>query len=277
MSPTWRSDDGPPPVPTRFAGKIKAAIKGSLLVLVLVLGVVLTGLVRLVEAPLRGTARPWSGWITVGVCRIALRLLGLRVTTRGTPMRGTGAYVANHSSWLDIFVLNAGVPLFFVSKAEVAAWPGIGRLARLTGTVFVRRAAREADQQRVMLAERVRQGHRLLFFPEGTSTDGQRVLRFKPTLFAALTSDSLTGEAAVQPVTVAYQAPEGLDPRFHGWWGDMEFGPHMIQMLAAPSGGRVSVTWHDPLRVADFENRKNLSQAAEAAVRAAHPMGHVDA
>ncbi len=191
-------------------------------------------------------------------------------------MQAEGILVANHSSWLDIFALNAGAPLYFVSKVEVADWPGIGLLARLTGTVFVRRDAREAGRQAAMLEDRILAGHRLLFFPEGTSTDGQRVLPFKPTLFASVFSERLRETALIQPVTVSYQAPEGYDPRFYGWWGDMEFGPHLLHLLAASKSGCVTVTWHTPLCVNAHKDRKEIARTAEAAVRAAHPHGHTD-
>lgn len=272
MSPTWRSGDVPAFPRLGLRAAVKAGIRAILLLTLLLGGVVLKLMLRLFEAPVYGASRPWTGWITVGVCRAALWILGLRVRTDGQPMRRAGVYVANHSSWLDIFVLNAGAPLFFVSKAEVATWPGIGWLARVTGTVFVRRSAREAGKQRNLLEERLRTGQHLLIFPEGTSTDGRRVLPFKPTLFAALFSETLS-ELAVQPVTVVYRAPDGLDPRFFGWWGDMEFGSHLLQVLAAPRGGEVLVTWHTPLQVDGFPDRKSLSAAAEKLVRSAHPQG----
>jgi lyso-ornithine lipid O-acyltransferase len=97
-------------------------------------------------------------------------------------MQHKGALVANHASWLDIFTLNACDRIYFVSKSEVAGWPGIGWLARATGTVFINRQGREAQMQKLLFEARLRAGHRLLFFPEGTSTDGQRVLDFKSTL-----------------------------------------------------------------------------------------------
>lgn len=272
MSPTWRSEDLPRYPALSLSAWLKAGARGMLLILILLLGMIATVMVRVVEAPLHGIARPWTGWVTVLVCRLVLRVLALPVQTVGTPMKLPGIYVANHSSWLDIFVLNAGVPLFFVSKEEVAKWPGIGWLARLTGTVFVRRSARDAGEQRKMLEDRLTAGHRLLIFPEGTSTDGQRVLSFKPTLFAALYSDRLSG-LSLQPVTIVYHAPGTVDPRFLGWWGDMDFGPHLIQVLAAPRGGRVEVTWHTPLSVSVHVDRKSLAAAAEKLVKAAHPHG----
>ena len=183
-------------------------------------------------------------------------------------MRGRAArqtpLVANHSSWLDIFALNAAARVFFVATAEVACWPGIGWLARATGTVFVRRVRGDAARQRTELAARLAAGHALLFFPEGTSTDGRRVLPFKPTLFAAIHEK---GAGKVQPVTVVYTAPPGEDAAYYGWWGDMEFGTHLLALLAGPRGGTVEMTFHAPLDVADYPNRKVLAKAAEHAVR----------
>ena len=224
-------------------------------------------MVRLVERPLFGPRRPLTPWITQFVCRSAFVILGMRFATRGQPMRGAGAVVANHASWLDIFALNARKRIYFVSKSEVANWPGIGWLARATGTVFITRTARDAAAQRRVFEERLGAGHKLLFFPEGTSTDGRQVLPFKTTLFAAFFAEELRASLSVQPVTVIYHAPEGADARFYGWWGDMEFGAHLLQTLAARPQGGVTVIYHTPLRVRDFADRKTLARACEEAVR----------
>jgi 1-acyl-sn-glycerol-3-phosphate acyltransferase len=232
-------------------------------------GLVLLLLLRLPERLVHGLHRPWTPHITRLVCRGALRILGLRLVRRGTPMQGDGAVVANHGSWLDIFVLNACDLVYFVAKAEVHGWAGIGWLARATGTVFIARKGTEAKAQEALLADRLRAGHRLLFFPEGTSTDAQRILPFKSTLFAAFLAEGLRDRLAVQPVTVLYRAPPGEEARFYGWWGDMDFAGHLMRMLAAPRHGAVEVTFHAPLRVADFPDRKALAAAAEAAVRQA--------
>lgn len=267
MTTTWTSGDDPTPGPITAAGWLRVALRG------LVLGVVTFGclglllLVRLVERPLFGLRRPLTPWITQFVCRSAFVILGMRYSTRGQPMRGSGAVVANHASWLDIFALNARKRIYFVSKSEVANWPGIGWLARATGTVFITRTARDAAAQRRVFEERLGAGHKLLFFPEGTSTDGRRVLPFKTTLFAAFFAEELRASLSVQPVTVIYQAPEGADARFYGWWGDMEFGAHLLQTLAARPQGGVTVIYHTPLRVRDFADRKALARACEEAVR----------
>jgi len=229
--------------------------------------------VRLLERPIFGLRRPLTPWITQFVCITSLMTLGIRVRRQGRPMTERGAIVANHGSWLDIYTLNACARIYFVSKAEVAKWPGIGWLARATGTVFINRRGGEARAQQSLFEQRLRAGHHLLFFPEGTSTDGQRIIPFKSTLFAAFFAPDLKDILSVQPVTVVYRAPPGMDPRFHGWWGGMSFGPHLKQMLAAPGGGSVDIIFHDPISVAQAGDRKRLATKAEAAVRAGHPSG----
>ena len=177
--------------------------------------------------------------------------------------------VANHSSWLDVLALNAQAPLVFVAKSEVAGWPGIGWLARASGTLFVRREARgEAAAQVRALAERLAAGQTLMFFPEGTSTDNRRVLPFRSALFAGLLSPGLPEGTCVQPVTLRYQAPPSADTRFYAWFGGASFGPHFLAVLAARQQGSVQITFQPPIPVAG-RDRKALAAQAESAVRSA--------
>jgi 1-acyl-sn-glycerol-3-phosphate acyltransferase len=266
---TWTGPSDPPPAERIGpAGWLRAALRGLALAVVNFGGLALLLLLRAVERPVWGLRRPLTPWITQAVCLASLAILGLRREVRGRVMAQDGAVVANHASWLDIYALNASKRIYFVAKREVASWPGIGWLARATGTVFIRRDRREARAQRALLARRLEAGHKLLFFPEGTSTDGLRVLPFKTTLFAAFTDPALRERIWVQPVTLAYRAPPGADARIYGWWGTMGFAGHLLRMLALRRHGRVVVTYHPPLRVAEFADRKALARAAEAAVRA---------
>ncbi|SMX28239.1 2-acyl-glycerophospho-ethanolamine acyltransferase [Pelagimonas phthalicica] len=267
MSPTWDPGERPPDVRISALGWGLVAIRVPILLVVIFGGLLVLLALRLVERPLFGMERPVTPWITQTVCRITLKVMGLRLMVSGPRMIGPGAIVANHASWLDIFVLNSRKNVYFVSKAEVAVWAGIGWLARATGTVFINRDRREAQKHARIIEDRLLHGHRLLFFPEGTSTDSRRVLPFKTTLFAAFFSPRLEHELQVQPVSVIYKAPRGQDPRFYGWWGDMDFGPSLIQLLAQPRQGSVTLTYHDPVRVDAFENRKALAAALEAQVR----------
>ncbi|MCF6272024.1 MAG: 1-acyl-sn-glycerol-3-phosphate acyltransferase [Rhodobacteraceae bacterium] len=255
---------GPLPKPGLIGG-LRLMVRLPVIVIAFVVLVVLFLLVRLVEKATGGKrvsgalARLWG--------RVGHGLSGLRLEIVGREMAHGGAIVANHSSWLDIFVLHSAAHIHFVSKAEVASWPVIGWMARVTGTVFIERRPSAAKHQQAQLAERIAAGDKLCFFPEGTSTDGLRVLPFKSTLFGVFQSDSLRDLVWVQPVTVSYFPPKGRDTRFYGWWGDMYFGPHALMILGLSVGGRVRVTFHAPLKVADFEGRKPLAKAAEIAVR----------
>ncbi|WP_340241174.1 lysophospholipid acyltransferase family protein [Sulfitobacter pontiacus] len=277
MSAAWDSADHPTPVSVGPLGWVLMLLRGMTLASVVLVGLVILLAIRLIERPLYGQGRPVTPHITQIVCKIAFWIMGLRRAVIGTPMRHRGAVVANHTSWLDIFSLNAAQRIYFVSKSEVASWPGIGWLAKATGTLFIERNPKHARKQTEVFQRRLLDNHRLLFFPEGTSTDGLQVLPFKTTLFQSFFAPELRDLIWVQPVTVVYTAPDGTDPRFYGWWGDMSFGGHLLRTLASLRQGQVTTIYHTPLAVADFENRKALAQACEAQVRAAHPSGGIAA
>lgn len=270
MSQRW--DNGiHPDMPTLgVADWLRVIARGAVLIVLVFGGLLILLVTRLVERPLYGQHRPVTPHITQFVCCNALRVLGIRLDVTGTPMTGRGAVVANHTSWLDIFTLNAAKRIYFVSKSEVASWLGIGWLARATGTVFIERNPKRAQAQTEVFRDRLLARHKLLFFPEGTSTDGQQVLAFKTTLFQSFFAEDLKDEIAVQPVSVNYTAPAGMDVRFYGWWGEMTFGTHLLATLGTARQGRVHVIYHPELKVADFANRKLLAVACEEAVRAGH-------
>ena len=260
-SPTWHSDDVPPHRRPTTAGWVLVALRAIACAVILTTGVATMAALRIIERPLNGPRRPWSPYITQTVCRLILRVIGLRRRFQGLPSLTAGTIVANHSSWLDILVLNAGQRVTFVAKSEVAGWPGIGLLARITGTMFVQRTRRAAAQQVANLKQAIAAGHQIVLFAEGTSTDGRRVLPFKPTLFAALT------DVALQPVSIAYTAPQDRDPRFYGWWGGMDLGPHLLDVMATWRQGRVDVTYHPTHVPQDGDTRKTLATQLEITVR----------
>jgi lyso-ornithine lipid O-acyltransferase len=267
---TWLGS-APPPPPRRLtaADWLRILRRGGTLCLVLVAGLVVLLMLRTIERPFYGARRPVTGEIPRVVLLLACWLIGLHRVQRGTPMTGLGAAVANHASWLDIFVLNAADDVLFVAKSEVAGWPGIGWLARATGTIFVRRARGAAAEQTAELAKTIARGDRPLLFPEGTSSDGARVLPFKPALFAAFSGPGRAAQR-VQPIALRYSAPEGEDPRLYSWWGDMGFGPHLLQVLALPQQGTVTVAYLPPRTAGPEACRKRLAAACEADIRAEH-------
>jgi 1-acyl-sn-glycerol-3-phosphate acyltransferase len=204
-------------------------------------------------------ARFWS--------RAMLRVMGVRRRVVGVPTPGGGVWLANHASWADILAVRSVRTVNFVSKAEVRGWPGVGWIAAVCDTVFIERKRTMAHEHRNVLAERLRAGELLCVFPEGTSSDGLRVLPFKSTLLAALFDRDAEAHAVVQPVTINWIAPPGQPPEFFGWWGDMGFDDHIWEVLCRCRGGEVEVVLHQPAHVSDFADRKHLTRWAEAAVR----------
>lgn len=261
---SWDELDPPElPEPTlkgRVVAYLRLAAAGALTAVLLAFYILFKGIERLAPAFRwrEGVQRLWA--------RIVARLTGLRVRVRGEPMPHGGALVANHVSWSDIFVLVGAARMTFVAKAEVRGWPVMGWIAELCDTVFIERKRSAAKAQEAELRTRMLRGERLLFFPEGTSTDGRRVLPFRSTLFAALTAEELREVAWVQPVSVVYHAPEGLPENFYGWWGDMDFGGHVWSVLTRSFGGRAEVVFHEPVRVIDQPDRKALARETGEAV-----------
>lgn len=196
------------------------------------------------------------------------RLIGVRVRVIGSLARGHGRpvlFISNHSSWADIPVLGGVLDGCFVSKADVARWPVVSTIARLGRTVFVTRqrgaTARESEAMRGRLA----QGDNLVLFPEGTSSDGSRVLPFRSAFFAVADGHG-PNRPLIQPVSLVYDRLGGLPtgrasrPVF-AWYGDMDLAPHFWR-LGQQSGLRVTVLLHAPLDPARFADRKALCQAA---------------
>lgn len=201
--------------------------------------------------------------------RLCLASLGVAFRRRGRPMAQGGVLTANHASWADILALAASGPVTFVSKAEVRDWPGAGTLAALAGTLFIERRRSAAKRQQAELLARVRAGELLCVFPEGTSSDGRRVLPFRSSLLAVLFVEEVRERAWVQPVTLNWLAPPDQPPELYAWWGGMPFERHVWDVACLGRGGAVEVTLHAPSPAAAFADRKALTRACEQTVRAA--------
>ena len=186
--------------------------------------------------PLQALARR-RGWpiqhaIQTRFCRVVCAVIGIKVEARGAlPSTAPRFVVANHVSWTDIIALASLYPFVFLAKSEVASWPVLGLLARLQGTVFVERGARQ-DVARVndALADVLRAGGDLVVFPEGTSSDGAAVLPFRSAHFAPLEAMAARGEApTLAPVAISYS--DGARRIDVGWYGDMSFLPHLWSLM----------------------------------------------
>lgn len=200
------------------------------------------------------------------------RMIGLRVRVHGalTDVR-PAVFVANHISYLDVLALGSFMPATFVAKSEVATWPVIGPMARILGTLFIERRREKADAQRVILEDKLRQGESLIFFPEGTSSDGQRVLPFKSSLFSIVDTAS-AASIPVQPLTIGCTELGGLPMGhawrpYYAWFGDMTLLPHLWNVFRI-GHFTVDVVFHPPVLARDVGGRKALAAHCERAIAA---------
>jgi len=252
-----------------------ASLRAGILLFCFVTMTLLLMPVQLVLLRLPGTA--WKRLAHV-YHRLVCRLFGARVRVIGTPVQGGVLMTANHSGWFDIPVLTSVTPLSFVAKAEVGQWAFFGTLARFQRTVFTRRARSKAAEDSDNIRRRLLDGDALVLFPEGTSSDGNRVLSFRSALLSAAElslgedSEHRIRHAPVQPVSIAYVAlhgiPMGRENRpFFAWYGDMELVPHLWEALQA---GPIDVTveFHPPYTIDEAGGRKRLAIRCETAVRA---------
>lgn len=200
----------------------------------------------------------WLRWHA----RHFLWALGVKATYRGRAPQ-CGVMVSNHVTYLDILVHAAYEPMIFISKAEVAGWPIFGILTQWAGTLFIRRDLR-SDVRRVAseMGPVVKSGTVLTFFPEGTSTDGNGVLPFMPSLLAPLVENAWT----VTPAFIRYGLEPGdgrVEDDVAYYREETVFGAHLLNLL----GKRrifATVTYGEPRPPGD--DRKALARELHDAV-----------
>jgi 1-acyl-sn-glycerol-3-phosphate acyltransferase len=257
----------------RILRRVRAVRRGLLILVWTLLAMPVQALLLLLPGPAKVRfARFYWAW----VCR----LLGVRVRVIGPRLRKAAregrpiVYVCNHSSWVDVPVLGGRLNACFIAKEEVSRWPLIAWIARLGRTVFVRRQRASTGRERDEMRARLAAGDSLFLFPEGTTSDGSRVLPFRSSFFsvAELPVTADRRPPLVQPVSVVYDRlaylPAGRATRpLFAWYGDMDIGSHFWR-LAQHRGLRATVLLHPPLDPAVFGSRKALAQAAWTAVAA---------
>lgn len=179
----------------------------------------------LVGPPRRETLiRRWSARL-LAICGVSCRI---EDRSGGAPPRAL--IVANHISWLDIFVINAMQPCRFVAKADIRDWPLLGWLCAATGTIFISRGNRR-DVRRIYegLVASIRAGERVAFFPEGTTASQGTLLPFHANLFEA----AIEAEVPVQPMAVQYLDAQGQPHPAADFTGGMTFVQSIFTILKA--------------------------------------------
>lgn len=138
-------------------------------------------------------------------CQRLCRALGLNVHIHGEMPSHTALWVSNHISFLDIPVLGSMTRLFFLSKAEIANWFMVGFLARCGGTVFIQRGSGDTNQVATQMANYLKQDVPIVFFPEATTTNGEKIKRIYGKLFAS----ALETQSPIQIAILCYVNPQG--------------------------------------------------------------------
>lgn len=209
--------------------------------------------------------------------RVAVRLMGIRVILHGRLDNHRPLMLAvNHSSWKDIVILSSLADVVFIAKSEVRDWPIFGWLARWQRTIFIERERRRQTGEQVNeVAKRLADGEIVVLFAEGTTSDGNRVLDFKSSLFGAAASAlsaSPTGVVSIQPVAIAYTHANGVPLGRYGrplaaWPGDTELTPHLMGVLKEGALD-VQVCFGEPVIYDAKSDRKRVTKDVEGQVRA---------
>jgi lyso-ornithine lipid O-acyltransferase len=209
--------------------------------------------------------RPVIRWMPVGYHRLVLLVLGIKVRVHGRRSDVTPTlFVCNHVSYLDIEVMGGLVPGSFVAKAEVASWPFFSTLAKAQRTIFIERRTGKTSASRDEMLRRLNTGDNLMLFPEGTSSDGTRVLPFRSALFGVAQLRRNDRPIVVQPVAISYTRLDGIPlgrywrPLF-AWFGDLDLVPHLWQMVCLGETEAV-VTFFPPIDIDQLGDRKKLAE-----------------
>ena len=191
--------------------------------------------------------RVWSGALVA--------LAGVRVRVVGEPLpEGKFVIVANHISWVDIFAINSLRAVSFVAKKELADWPVAGRLLKNVGTLFIDRTKRRDTGRMVaILAQHIRDGVPLAFFPEGGVSHGVGVRQFN----ASLLQPAIDADALVVPIAITYSPLRSFD------YVHRNFLQSVWAILGA-NEGEVTLTLLPPQRGTD---RRSLAKNLENAIR----------
>ena len=238
----------------RLPVPLRRLIRISLLLPYIVWGVLLAGLVFPVCSASRRNAliRSWS--------RRLLRILGIRLHATLPPdVPGGALLVCNHVSWLDVYLINATQRVHFVSKAEVRAWPVVGWLAHKTGTLFIERG-RRADTARINAEMRdlMQAGAWVAVFPEGTTSDGQSVRRFLPSLL----QPAVELNCPIVPAALRYQTLTGEYSAAPAYIDQISLWQSLLQIVGEP-GLVAELQFGEPIQ--PNGHRRDLAVLAEAA------------
>ena len=245
----------PPPDPRSLAAAWHFAARVAWLLALMVPAVVLHLAWRSVRA-----ASPWPRWFLGR----AARATGVRATYRGTPLAHDVVFVANHVSWIDILVIGGVTDVRFIAQDRIRFWPVIGWLAWLDATIFVSRTDRAGVAGQITRVRAAIAGERpVAIFPEGTTTDGRRLLPFKPSLFAAL--EPPPRPMMIQPVLLDFDATGSA----LAWIGTEDGASNAMRVLRQGKTFVVATHFLEAFDAAALGGRKAIAGEARRRIAAA--------
>ncbi len=208
-------------------------------------------------------------WLPVFFHKMLLWLLSLEVEIIGETdqSKKSNLFISNHLSYLDIPILGSKFPMRFVAKSEVKSWPIFGFLAKKGRSIFIKRNKTDSLNQKNKILDVLSSDEKVFIFPEGTTSDGNRVLEFKSNSFSSVENQNFK----IQPIVILYSDLNGipinrwLRPMI-AWYGDMDLKPHLFNLVEMMSI-KAKLIYLEPVNTENFESRKDLSKYLEERIR----------
>lgn len=218
--------------------------------------------VALMLSPFQEKQRAWRNrWTRTGALAAAWSL-NMRLKVVGQPPEAPFCLVSNHLSYLDAVVIMSQIQGVMIAKSEVASWPLIGFLARQIGTVFINReTSRDVVRVNAVIRNLLESGDGIALFPEGTSTEGAQVGRFKSSLL----NYPATVSYPVHYACIRYETAAGVARDRVCWWGDMTFADHLYRLAQLPG---LTAEVHFGMPPVIGRDRKELTRELQHGVEA---------
>lgn len=228
---------------------------------ILVIGYILTSLFwRVWTKDLVRRRRLYTGTVSF-FCNLALTLINFKVIVKKAHLENKSfLIVGNHLGILDILVLASQHPALFITSVDMRQTPGLGFLTEMGGCLYVERRNRSKITEEISeIREALKQGFSVVLYPEGTSTNGERVLPFKKSLMTAAAGTGVP----ILPTVINYRKVNG-EPMSHKWrdyvfwYGDLTFGPALLRILSLKSA-EVELEFCEEIDVLSEEHRRQIA------------------
>ena len=195
---------------------------------------------------------------------------GIKVKFSGKIQEKNVLFISNHVSYLDIFILGSITKGLFVAKSEIKSWPLINKIAALGRTIFIDRSKSFSIKNQInVLSDFFEKSQNIILFPEGTSSDGSKVLPFKSSLFSLVELRKF-GDYDIQPISISYSKIDGMPVEkkfrpFFAWFGNMDLVSHAWKFLGLGLS-EVNIKFHKSLKFRSFKNRKEASKICHSII-----------